>query len=169
MAFFGFFGGSRVDSGTGKSAITERLSDIARRCGDLSPLREPVRRILIEGNKVRALAGVDAQGRPFAPLAASTLRGSRIHGGPVLRRQGPPLAPHYAGSREVTGYTLDIQAGVGRLSFAASWPGQPWMIYHHTGTPRMPRRDPYGFRQQDLDLIRPMMSQYILKKGWFGR
>jgi hypothetical protein len=168
MAFFNFVGGpSRGGATQGK--ITERLSDIARRCGDLSPLQEPVRRILIEGNKVRALAGVNAQGVPFAPLAASTLRGSRIHGGPVLRRQGPPLAPHYAGSRVVTGYVVNVIAGPGKLSFAASWPSAPWMIYHHTGTRYMPRRDPYGFRKQDLDAIRPLMNQYILKRGWFGR
>jgi hypothetical protein len=160
MAFFNFVGGPARTQTQGK--ITERLQDIARRCGDLSPLREPIRKILIEGNRQRALAGVDAQGRPFAPLAASTLR--------YRSGKGPPLAPRFAGSREITGYVLDVQAGVGRLSFAASWPGQPWMEYHATGTRYMPKRSPYGFRQVDLDKIRPMMSDYILKRrGWFGR
>lgn len=141
------------------SPVAERLSDIARRCGDLSPLRDPIRRILVEGNRSRALAGVDAQGQPFAPLAPSTLR--RRKGG------GPPLAPLYSASRVVSQYVVDVQAGPGRLSFTGAWPRQRWMEYHHTGTRRMPRRDPYGFRRQDLDAIRPMLNDYVLKRGWW--
>jgi hypothetical protein len=154
MAFFNFVGG-----GPSRSKVAERLGDIARRCGDLSPLREPVRRILIEGNRARALAGVDAQGRRFAPLAASTL--SRRRG------TGPPLAPRYAASRVVTAYVVNVIAGPGKLSFTGAWPSVHFMEYHHTGTRYMPRRDPYGFRQQDIDRIRPMLGDYILKRGFW--
>ena len=145
--------------GSGRSALKDRLSDIARRCGDLSPLREPVRKILVEGNKARALAGVDAQGRPFAPLAASTLA--------RRRGSGPPLAPRGTQSRVVTQYVVNVQAGVGRLSFTGAWPSVHFMEFHATGTRYMPKRDPYGFRQVDLDRIRPMLADYVLKRGFW--
>lgn len=135
--------------------ISERIADIARRCGDLSPLKEPVRQVLWEGNKQRALAGTDAQGTPFAPVAAST---RKTRGG-----DGAPLAPHGASSRVVTDYTVNVQAGPGRLTFTGSWPSCPWMEYHHTGTKRMPRRDPYGFRAQDLDRVRQMLREHVMK------
>lgn len=155
MAFLGFVGAP------GKSKIAERLSDIARRCGDLSPLREPIRKVLVEGNKARALAGVDPQGRAYARLAASTL--SRRAG------TGPPLAPRYAASRVVTQYVVNVQAGPGRLSFTGSWPNVHFMEYHERGGRYLPQRRVFGFRRQDIDAIRPMLSDYILKrKGWFG-
>lgn len=135
--------------------ISERIADIARRCGDLSPLQEPVRQVLTEDNTHRALAGIDVQGRPFAPLARSTL----LH----RRGSGPPLAPRSASSRIVTDYTVQVTTGMGRLTFAASWPGIPWMECHHTGTARMPKRDAYGFRQVALDKIRDMMSGYVMQ------
>jgi hypothetical protein len=147
--------------GRGRSALTERLSDIARRCGDLSPIKEPVRKILVEGNKARALAGVNAQGQAFAPLAASTLR--------YRRGTGPPLAPRGTQSRVVTQYVVNVTAGVGRLSFTGAWPSVHFMEFHATGTRYMPRRDPYGFRQVDLDKIRPMLSDYVLqRRGWWS-
>src|SRR4051812_17458551 len=99
-------------------AITERLADIARRAGDLSPLGEPVRRALWEGNKERALAGETAQGAKFAAVKAST---QKTRGG-----SGPPLAPRGAASRIVTGYVVSVVAAVGRLTFTGSWPDLPW-------------------------------------------
>ena len=136
--------------------LLERLSDIARRAGDLTPLREPIRRILWEGNRDRALAGTDAEGRAFAPLAASTLK--------HRDGSGPPQAPHGAGSRVVTDYVVDVQAGPGRLSFTGSWPGLAWMIYHIRGTRRMPRRDPLGFTRSTLDRARTLLREHVMKK-----
>lgn len=141
---------------TNRGGIGRRLSELARRVDDLTPLVAPVRQILIDGNRERSLAGTDAQGRPFAPLAPSTLR-SRTG-------TGPPLAPHRAQSRVVTGYHVDVRTDRGTLTFAASWPDQPWMEYHHTGTPRMPKRDPYGFREQDLERVRALLREHIMRK-----
>lgn len=137
--------------------IAERLADIARRGGDLSPLAEPIRRVLWEGNKERALAGEDAQGNRFAPLSPAT----------IARRKGngPPLAPRGASSRIVTGYVVSVLAGIGRLSFTGSWPELDWVQYHADGTKRMPRRDPFGFRQRDLDRVREMVREYVMRKG----
>lgn len=137
--------------------ISERLADIARRGGDLSPLGEPVRRVLWEGNRERALAGENAQGVRFAPLAASTLK--------HRKGTGPPGAPRGASSRVVTGYVVSVIAAVGRLSFTGSWPGLDWIKYHATGTKRMPQRDPFGFRQRDLDKVRQMLREYVMRKG----
>lgn len=136
-------------------AIAERLSEIARRCGDLSPLREPVRRLLWEGNRERALAGVDAQGRRYDVLAASTLE--------HRDGSGPPLAPRGPQSRIVTGYVVDVRAGVGRLSITGSWPELPWVEYHHTGGKRLPRRDPFGWREKDLEACRMLLGEHVLK------
>jgi len=134
--------------------ISERIADIARRCGDLSPIQGDVRAILVEDNRQRALQGVDAQGGRFASLAPSTIRSRQ--------GAGPPLAPRFGQSREITGYVVQVTAGPGRLTFVASWPGSPWMEYHHTGTRRMPRRDPYGFRSSAIDRIRPLMADYVM-------
>jgi hypothetical protein len=138
-----------------RGPTAERLADLARKCGDLTPLREPVRQILVDGNRERSLAGTDPQGRSFASLAASTLR--------RRRGSGPPLAPRGAQSRVVTAYEVDVLAGAGRLTFTGSWPSLPWMEYHHTGTARMPARNPYGFRQQDLDEVRDLLVRHVVR------
>lgn len=138
--------------------IRERLADIARRCGDLSPLAEPVRQVLIEDNRERALAGVDADGNPFAPLAPSTVKQRQRMG-----LSGPPQAAHGPQSRVITGYVVDVQAGPGRLSFLGSWPALDWIRYHITGTSRMPQRNPMGFRRAALDRIRGMLRNHVMK------
>lgn len=137
--------------------ITEHLADIARRGGDLSPLGEPVRRVLWEGNRERALAGEDAQGRRYDSLSPATLK--------RRKGSGPPLAPRGAASRIVTGYVVSVIAAMSRLTFTGSWPGLDWVQYHADGTKRMPRRDPFGFRQRDLDKVRTMVREYIMKDG----
>jgi hypothetical protein len=155
MPFLGFTG----SWGSRGRAQTERLADLARKCGDLTPLREPVRQVLIQGNRVRAVAGTDVEGIPYedyAPLAPSTLR--------RRRGDGPPLAPRYANSRIVTAYEVDVTAGTGRMSFTGSWPSLPWMEYHHTGTARMPRRDPYGFTAKTLEEVRTLLREHYQNK-----
>jgi hypothetical protein len=139
-----------------RGPAAERLADFARRCGDLTPLREPVRQILVDGNRERSLAGTDPQGRSFASLAASTLR--------RRRGTGPPLAPRGAQSRVVTAYEVDVQAGTGRLDFVASWPSLPWIEYHVTGGRYLPVRNPFGFRSKDLEAIRELLSDHIARQ-----
>ena len=135
--------------------IAERIADLARRCGDLSPIAPEVRAILVEGNKRRALAGVDFMGRPYAPLAPSTWR--------TRKGSGPPLAPRSAQSRVVTEYTVQVTAGPQRLTFVAGWPNVHFMEYHIHGTSRMPRRDPLGFADHELYRIRQLMAAYVMK------
>jgi hypothetical protein len=136
--------------------ISERLADVARRCGDLTPLADPVRRLFWEGNRAARLAGVDAEGRPFAPLAQSTLKRRKGH--------GPPLAPEGEASKIITGYVVQVTAGPGRLTFAGSWPDLDWIQYAADGTRHMPARDPLGFRRQDIDQVRDWMRGYILRR-----
>lgn len=130
-----------------------RIADMARNAGDLTPLREPVRKVLWEANKARALAGVDADGNRYKALAASTIE----------RRQGngPPLAPRGPQSRIVTGFVVSVSAGPGRLTFTGSWPELDWIEYHVNGTKRMPRRNPLGFRLDELEGIRRMLAEHI--------
>jgi hypothetical protein len=141
-------------------AVQERISEIARRCGDLTPLKVPVRKVFVDGNRARALAGTDVNGQRFKELKPATLRNRP--------GDGPPQAPRRAESRIVTEYHVDVQAGLGRLTFAASWPEiWHWLTYHVTGTRYMKRRDPTGFRAADLDRTRGMLREHVM--GGNGR
>jgi hypothetical protein len=133
--------------------LSERCAAIARRCGDLSPLAAPVRERLVEGNRAAVLAGVSPDGRPVAPLAASTLK--------RRRGTGPPRAPRGAASRVVAGYVVAVDAGPGRLTFTGSWPAFPQVDYLDRGTRRMPPRPTYGFRGEDLDAVRAMLRGHV--------
>jgi hypothetical protein len=140
-------------------AIYDWLTGIFDRSGDLSALEEPVRAVLVEGNLERSLAGTDVLGREFAPLMPETLR--------TRRGGGPPLAPRGAQSREVTGYVVTIRVDTARLTFTASWPGQPWFEFHARGyTSRggypVPARDPYGFRPQDLERVNELLCGHVI-------
>lgn len=135
-------------------AILDRLTDLARRCGDLSPIAPQVRDVFLLGNRERAMAGTDAAGRPFAPLARSTLK--HRHG------SGPPQAPTPS-AQIITGCEISVQAGPGRLSITQSWPGVRWVEYAISGTRRMPRRDPTGFRDQDKTKVAALMNDYITR------
>lgn len=141
-------------------AVFERISDIAKRCGDLSPLQEPVRARLWEGNAFNVLAGLTFDNVPVAPLKASTLR----------RRyeNGPPRAPNGSASRAVHFYTITVNAGVGDLRFIAGWPGFPEIEYLHYGNPNMAARPTIGFRPQDLQWIREQMAPYVLNAAPAG-
>lgn len=135
--------------------LAERCSDIARRCGDLSPLREPVRARLWEGNKAAILAGQTPQGAEVAALAASTQK--RRKGG------GPPRAPRGAASRVVAGYVVTVSAGPGQLSFTGTWPDFDAIGYLDGGTKFMPARPTLGFRPVDLDWIREQLGSYVIR------
>jgi len=145
--------------------ISDRLSDIARNAGDLTPLREPVRNALKDGNRADRLAGLDWEGRPFKDLAPSTLERRRKQG-----LNGPPLAAHGPTARIITKFFVDVRAGVGRLTFTGSWP-MDWVRFHVTGSRRLPRRDPMGFRAPTLDRARALLLEHIAnnKKGWWFR
>lgn len=128
--------------------INDRLAAIVRRAEDLAPIGDRVRAILWTGNKERALAGTDAQGRPFRPLAPSTLR--------RRKGSGPPLAPEGADARIVTGYVVVVSAASGRLTATGSWPDVPWVEYA-----AQQGRDCYGFRQIDVDKVRATLRGHM--------
>lgn len=130
-------------------AILERLQTLAQRSGDLSPLRESVRRRLLEGNAQAILAGQTPQGQPVRPLAASTLR----------RRKGtgPPRAPRGRQSRVIAGYVVQVEAGPGLLRFLGSWPGFPAVEYLDRTRPTL------GFRPEDLDAIRAELRTHVMR------
>jgi hypothetical protein len=76
--------------------IHDRVSDIARKCGDLSSLQEPIRSRLVEGNRQVIMSGTSpGSTAKVAPLAPSTLR--------RRKGNGPPRAPRGEASRVVAG------------------------------------------------------------------
>lgn len=143
--------------------LLDRNREIARRCGDLSPLAGPVRDRLILGNRTVVLAGVSpGSTKLVAPLKPSTL----------ARRKGtgPPRAPMGAASRIVTAYEVQVTAGVGRLSFVAGWPGfSPVIEYLDRGTKNMAARPIFGFRPIDLEFVRDRLREHVIPRGFFGR
>jgi hypothetical protein len=135
--------------------LSERNQQILDRLGRLNEVAEPIKSIFVEGKREQLMAGVSAQGAPFAPLAPSTLR----------RREGSgaPLVPHGSGSRLITGYVVSVEARRGELAVGASWPGLPWVQYHRTGTRKMPKRDPGGFREQDKAKAVATIVEFIFR------
>ena len=135
-------------------SLLDRNEEILRRAQRLEPIGEQIRETLERGKSEQLLAGRDATGDPFAPLAPSTLK-RRVG-------TGPPLAPRGAASAIVVGYVVTIATDDGRLTAAASWPGLDWVRYHRTGTRRMPKRDPSGFRAEDLARCMEILKGYVL-------
>lgn len=137
--------------------LIERNEQILARAANLSPLEPQLRELFSRGKREQLLAGADAQGAPFAPLAPSTLRQKS-------RGPGGPLVPRGASSSIITGYFLTFAFGPNMIRVSAGWPGLDWVGYHITGTRRMPRRDPSGFRPRDLAEGLALMREHI-----FGR
>lgn len=147
-------------------AIKERLSEMAKRCGDLTPLAQPIRERLQEGNRAVIMAGVSpGSTAKVAPLAASTLK--------RRKGDGPPRAPMGEGSRVVSGCAVNIITGVGRLEITKSYPTLGRIAdYLDEGTPRMPARPFKEFREVDREWIRGQMKAYTRGggvRGFVGR
>jgi hypothetical protein len=115
---------------------------IAERIDRPAPMAERLRVLFVEGKRAQLLAGHDAQGTPFAPLAASTLR--------YRKGFGPPLVPNEGASKLIAGYVVTITTEPAQIRVEAGWPGLDWVRYHQSGTRRMPQRDPGGFRAPDV-------------------
>lgn len=109
------------------------------------------------GKEEQLLAGREADGSPFAPLAPSTLE---HHSGSTT-----PLVPHGSASRVISGYRVDVVPEPGRLRVEASWPGLDWIKYHRSGTRHMPRRDPGGFRPEDVAAALRLFREWIMRDG----
>lgn len=135
--------------------LLERNQGILRRAEDLGPIAERVRAVLERGKRDQLLAGVDAAGSAYPPLADATLR----------RRKGRDPRPLIAlgeASGLIVGYTVDVSIAPGKLTVSAGWPGRPELQYLRTGTRRMPARDPGGFRAEDLDEIRRLLRERVV-------
>ncbi len=123
--------------------LLEHNTQIAARIDRPSPsVLDRVKDVLVRGKREQLLAGHDAQGSTFAALRPSTLASGR-------RGAGGPLVPDGEASRIITGYVVTLTPEPARIVVEAGWPGLDWVRYHRTGTSRMTRRDPGGFRPQD--------------------
>src|SRR5581483_7799637 len=135
--------------------IRERLADLARRCGDLSPVREPVRQLLWNGNRENKLRGLAPDGRRY-PLVADSTQERRPRPGRI------PFITDGDRSTIITGFVVDVNAGPGRLTFVGGWPGLDWPEYHVNAYGPRPARDPYGWRRVDLEDCRELMREHVV-------
>jgi hypothetical protein len=133
--------------------LEAKYGGIAARADSPGPAAERIVEVLKRGKREQLLAGVDADGEDFAPLAASTLK---------RPRQCPtPLIPDGPESGLILGYSVEVAAAPGRLEISAGWPDRDYVRYHRTGTARMPRRDPGGFRAADRQECLSILSEHI--------
>lgn len=143
-------------------AIKERVSDMAKRCGDLSPLREPIRQKFFDGNRQTIMAGVSpGSTAKVSPLAPSTLK--------RRKGKGPPRAPQGEASRIVAGCVVNVTASTGQLAFVKSYPGLDRVSeYLDRGTSRMPGRPFMNFRAVDTEWVRKQVSRHVIGGGLRG-
>ncbi len=140
------------------STLLDRNTQIAARIDRAPPsVLEHIKDVLVRGKRETLLAGRSATGEPFAALRPSTLASGR-------RGAGGPLVPDGEASRLITGYVVTTTAEPTKIVVAAGWPGLDWVRYHATGTSRMARRDPTGFRAEDK-----AEAMRLWKESIFGR
>jgi hypothetical protein len=124
---------------------------------DLRPLAERIRQIIIDGNEQGLLAGLDADGVPFAELRESTIEGR-------VRREGgfgPPLVPRNSASRLIDGFRVVVEpTSDGGFSIRGSWPGVPQVEFFRTGTKNMVRRNPVGIRPETSEKIQAAIDEF---------
>ena len=132
--------------------LLERNRGILDRIRKLNVLEPRLRDLFTRGKREHLLQGMSAQGIRFAPLKPSTL--AHRHG------SGPPLAPQFATSEIIAAYRVEFEFRENRLTITAGWPME-WVHYHATGTARMARRDPGGFREQDKREALRITREYI--------
>ncbi len=131
-------------------SIRDRLRGLAN--PDLRPLAETLRGVLIEDNRRGLLAGTDGQGRPLAPLAASTSKRDGSHSPLLPQGENSPLIRDYVVKVEPAGDGLHVQAG---------WsPEPPGLRYQRTGTSHSPARDPVGLRPDGEARVREAVDDF---------
>jgi hypothetical protein len=134
--------------------LLEHNTEILRRMQDLRPIEPALKRIFEEGKRFQLLRGTDAQGRSFQPIKPAT-REER-------RGAGPPLAPQGPNADIVTRYAVRFENAAYTLVVIAGWPME-WVRYHIHGGPKLPRRDPSGFREQDKKEAMKVMQDWVMK------
>lgn len=112
---------------------------------DLKGLEGRIRSIVQDQNKEDRLEGVDREGGHLIGLAPSTLK--KRKGSPI------PFVEHGVASRVIANLIVHVEASPGRLQVQASWLAMPWLKYHITGGPVIPKRDFAGFGPWVLPLI----------------
>lgn len=136
--------------------LLEHNLEILRRMQDLRPIESKLRRIFVEGKRRQLERGVDARGVAFAPLKPST----REH----RAGTGPPLAPQGPNSDIATKYAVTFERVANGLVLLAGWP-MAWIKYHVKGGPKLPRRDPTGFRDEDKTAGIRLIRDWVMRGG----
>lgn len=136
--------------------LRRKYVDIALRLATTPPasLAAAVAETLKRGKRDQLRSGRDAAGRSFAAIAPATRgKGRRVSDVPLygLRGEASPL---------LTAYEADVRPKPGGLDVTAGWPSIPHVRFLRDGTRRMPRRDPGGFREQDLQTIRERLRRW---------
>jgi hypothetical protein len=133
--------------------ILDRNRAILDRIGDLRPIGEKIRSIFVAGKREQLLSARDHEGTPFLTLAKSTL---------ARPRQSPlPFLCHGASSSLIVNYQVDVSFAAAAVTVQAGWP-MDWVRYHITGTRKMPRRDPSGFRDEDKRQAIAVLREWVI-------
>lgn len=134
--------------------LLQRNNQILDRANDLGGIAGPIADLLEQDKRAQLLTGVDADGHAFAPLAPATLKG---------RLPGPPLLPGGASGRLCREYRVQVErVERGALTITAGWPGLDFVRFLRTGTRRMPRRDPGGFRAAAVTECRRLFRAWLM-------
>jgi hypothetical protein len=138
---------------SGEEQVTAYLADIQYRVVDLKPLAIEIGELIQVDNMAARMLGVDKDNQPFADLAPATLR-KRVG-------NGPPLAPMEMSSRVISDLEISyVDRGIDGVDIIGDWPNMPFLIYHVTGTSRMPARDPVGIRPQGWATIEDALDRF---------
>lgn len=126
------------------------LDDIADRLNRVGASRNDI--LMLIGNQVRdqtvtriAATGLDPSGKPWAPLASSTMASKRP-GSRIMVDSG----------RLLSSITMDVVGDEARLSTPV-----PYALYHQEGTSRMPARPIFGLEGAQLQEVVTMIENYI--------
>jgi hypothetical protein len=146
---------------TGLLGMLQRLAK-----PDLRPLAETVRQIIVDGNEQGLMAGLDADGVPFAELKDRTYEARR--GG-----MGPPLIPRFSASQLIDRFRVVVETtSDGGFIIRGSWPGVPQVEFFRTGTVHMAKRNPVGIRPETRARIQQAVADFartlVGGRGRFG-
>lgn len=130
--------------------VPDGLDDIAERLNRVGASKGDV--LMLIGNQVRdqtvtriAATGLDPSGRPWAPLAPSTIASKRP-GSRIMVDSG----------RLLSSVTMDVVGDESRLSTNV-----PYAVYLHEGTGRMPARPIFGLEGDQLQEVVTVIENFI--------
>lgn len=140
----------------GLTRITQKITALGSI--DFAPLMRAWEVVLEEDNKAGALAGLDGDGNPLAPVKYRPKPGKKVvftvlHNNNLTNSHyrsldGPPLAPRRENSRIVTNFKAshlrlseDSWQVIGAWKNVLDVKDRPFLRYHFQGAGRLPRRD----------------------------